>query len=135
MTLVWTSLQTPDLETTVVWMLPGVVPTINCGLVQGVCVDLVVVIGHEHASVCVPVVPQHPGDGRGEVRQLKARMRHLRVKTHANNRVNLDECPFLMEGPVCPILKEAWYSRSQSDGFVTKQWCKTVNSRPLLLCV
>lgn len=94
MTLVWTSLQTPDLETTVVWVCLGVVPTINCGLVQGVCVDLVVVIGHEHASVCVPVVPQHPGDGRGEVRQLKARVCRLRGKRTQTTELVLKNVPF-----------------------------------------
>lgn len=123
MTVMWTSLKTLHLETKTVLCL-GVIPTINCGLVQGVRVDLVVVIGHEHPSVCVPVVPQHPGDGRGEVGQLKARVRRLRGKHKQTTELIFKKCLFLMKGPACKILRAAWYLRWLSDGFAKKQWRK-----------
>ena len=39
---------------------------------QGVGVDLVVVINYKHSSVSMPVVPQHSCDGGREVWELHA---------------------------------------------------------------
>lgn len=47
-------------------------PTIYGGFMQGVGVDLVIVICHKHSSVSMPVVPQHSCDGGREVGELKA---------------------------------------------------------------
>lgn len=39
---------------------------------QGIGVDLVIIISYKHSSVCMPVVPQHTFDSGTEVWQLKA---------------------------------------------------------------
>lgn len=46
--------------------------TIYCGFVQGIGVNLVIVISYKHSSVSVPVVPQHSCDGGREVGELEA---------------------------------------------------------------
>lgn len=51
--------------------------TIYSGFMQGISVDLVIVISYKHSSVSGPVVPQHSCDGGGEVRELKAGVLHL----------------------------------------------------------
>ena len=53
-------------------MCDGGDPTIYGGFVQGVGVDLVIIIRHKHSSVRVPVVPQHSSDGGREVWELEA---------------------------------------------------------------
>jgi len=52
-------------------------PTIYGSFMQGVSVDLVIIISYEHSSVCMPVVPQHSCDGGGEAGELKAGGRSL----------------------------------------------------------
>lgn len=55
---------------------------------QGVCVDLVVIISYKHPSVCMPVVPQHSCDGGREVGELKAGISCL-VWTNTNRNIAL----------------------------------------------
>lgn len=46
--------------------------TIYCGFMQGISVNLVVVISSKDSSVSMPVVPQHSCDGGREVGELEA---------------------------------------------------------------
>lgn len=46
--------------------------TVYSGLMQGVCIDLIIIISYKHSSVGMPVVPQNSRDGGGEVGQLEA---------------------------------------------------------------
>lgn len=47
-------------------------PTVYGGFMQGVGIDLDIIISYKHSSISMPVVPQHSCDGGREVGQLKA---------------------------------------------------------------